>query len=316
MTDLGTEFGMYVGKTGTAEVHVFTGSVDVALAPPPEAPVGTARQTVRLVQDEALLCAPGGGTPQRMAAAAAEFVQTTTTLALAVAEPQPVPRPPDVLSDLSGHWTLDGILDNAADGPPGKLVGGTPEYVPGRNGALALQLFGNDQHIFIPYDSRDDAVTVSIWVRPTSTANQNIMVLSDPEGPQHQYTNQLRIENGRFSFYAFDGQQHLITGTTRIVPGTWYLVTGTAVSGGQLRLYVNGAPEGEIVNISRPLHKGDRYLIGGKSIGWTPETTFVVVDSFAGLAADARVYRRALDPAEVSTLFAAAGGDSNGGDSL
>ncbi len=304
VTDLGTEFGMSVGTAGTTEVHVFTGQVDVALAPPPETPAGAARQTVRLVQDEAILCPPAGGTPQRMAAAPTEFIQTTTASA---ASPNAMAQ--DVLTGLGKRLTCDGTLADAIGASPGQFVGGPPEYVPGRKNTQALRLIGNEQqHVVLPYDSRDDAITVSIWVRPTSAANQNIIVMSDQSGPRKSYSNQIRMEDGRFAFYAWDGQAHLVTGTTRVVPGNWYLITGTAVSGGKLRLYVNDAAEGDAVDIAGRLQEGDRYLVGAKSDGGTPG--MVVVDAFAGSVADIRLYRRALDPHEVSTLFIVSSGKS------
>lgn len=309
--DLGTEFGLYVTTTGSAEVHVFVGAVDVELAPPPAASAGTPRKTVRLVRDEAIRCPPAGGTPVQIAATPQAFVESTTALAVAPESQPATSRPADVLAGLNGRWTFDGTLDNATGGAGGTFIGGpTPPYVPGpTQGVRALQLAGNDeQYVHLPYSSRDQAaITVSIWVRPSSTANQNVMVFSNPEGPRHRFSNQLWINNGRFALYAWDGQPHVVTGTTAVVPGRWYLITGTVVSDDKLRLYVNGVAEGGTTDIGAIEAHGDRYLIGVKSARAASPIN-VSLDAFAGLVADARVYHRALSPGEVSALFAVKGG--------
>jgi hypothetical protein len=99
---------------------------------------------------------------------------------------------------------------------------------------------GVDDSTFIPVASRAANYTIEAWVYPEDTSARNIMTFTDGN-PLTAYLQQLRITSGgQFQFYSYDGSERVATDSTVLIPKQWYHVVGTAVNGGDMKLYVNG----------------------------------------------------------------------------
>jgi hypothetical protein len=96
---------------------------------------------------------------------------------------------------------------------------------------------------------------------------------------------------------------YIVTGTTAIVPGTWYLVAITATNSGSTHLYVNNAEEGTPSSITTLWAGGDRYTLGTGSGGGFA--------AYTGVVDEIRYYNRALSLSEIQSIYA--GGASQGG---
>ena len=120
---------------------------------------------------------------------------------------------------------------------------------------------------------------------------------ASPQCHGQRITNQLRINgNGKFEGYLFDGSGKSVTGTTTVQANMWYYVTLAATNNGQMKLYVNGQPEGTPANIGTMTVGGTRYWLGSNSgggFGW-----------FNGLADEVKLYKTALSDSEILSMFA------------
>ncbi len=116
-------------------------------------------------------------------------------------------------------------------------------------------------------------------------------------GPVVDYFDQLRINSaGQFEHFTVDENgEHVVVGTTVVVPGRWYHVAGSATQGGAMRLYVDGVEEGLAQNIGTLSNIGDRYYIGSNSGSG--------MDYFDGVIDDVRVYHEVVAASDIAGLF-------------
>jgi hypothetical protein len=158
----------------------------------------------------------------------------------------------------------------------------------------ALEFDGVDDYIEIGDSRPYTTYTLSAWVRPQIAGAQYIMVLTDSAGVS-SITHNLRINaSGKFVHYLWDGSAKTVTGTTTVVPGTWYHITGEATQNGYMRLYVNGIEEGTAVAIGTPWTSGARWLIGRVLSSQTGSYSY-----FKGTIDTVRIWNRALTAQEV-----------------
>jgi hypothetical protein len=83
--------------------------------------------------------------------------------------------------------------------------------------------------------------------------------------------------------------------------GTWNFLTITAKNNGQMKLYVNGYPEGAPVSIGTYTGSGDRFRLGsnsGDSMGY-----------YDGIVDDIRIYNAQMSDTEVQALYSSYGSD-------
>jgi uncharacterized repeat protein (TIGR01451 family) len=189
-------------------------------------------------------------------------------------------------ADSSGHGN-DGTCTPPACPTPG---------VTGRfNDALAFD--GNDA---VTVDDALDPTryALELWIYPETVTNTSLILRTDAvSGTQHHYSHLLGIRDGRFLHLSrAGGTEHAITGTTVISPDTWYHVVGTAESGGELKLYVNGREEARAAGLDALWEGGDRYVLGASyGISGT--------QPFHGRLDEVAVYSRTLSAAEVSDHY-------------
>ncbi|HUX77061.1 MAG TPA: FG-GAP-like repeat-containing protein [Anaerolineae bacterium] len=161
----------------------------------------------------------------------------------------------------------------------------------------------------LAFDGADDIVTIAdpvdparyaleLWVYPETVADTSLLLRTDAvSGTQHHYSHLLGIADGHFLHLSnAGGEEHRITGTTVIAPATWYHVVGTAESGGELKLYVNGQEEARAGGLGALWSGGDRYVLGA-SYGLTGTTPF------HGRLDEVAVYSRTLSAAEVTDHY-------------
>ncbi len=154
------------------------------------------------------------------------------------------------------------------------------------------------------FDGLDDVLVISdthsparyaveLWVYPTAVTTTSLILRTDTvSGTEYHYSHMLGIVGDRFFHMVNDGGERWAMGSTPIVPGTWYHLVGTAESGGDLRLYVNGVEEAVVHNLGALWAGGDQYRIGsGYGISGT--------SFFAGHIDEVAVYTRTLASSEV-----------------
>lgn len=127
---------------------------------------------------------------------------------------------------------------------------------------------GINNSIRINDASDPSGYTVTFWLKPFSTVDQNIFVRTDSTGPDSFVSQQLRIKSGKFEHLAKEtaGANRITTSTTSVVAGRWYhvaIIAGlNALAQRYSELYVNGVSEASAA-MGNPLStQGDRYFMG------------------------------------------------------
>lgn len=132
-------------------------------------------------------------------------------------------------------------------------------------GNYALRFDGKDDYLEILDNSEPNQYTIEAWVKVFQIYDSNIIVRTGNSGPHSDWSHQLRIRDGRFEHYLWDGSSHELQGTTTIQEGNLYHIAGVASNNGMMRLFVNGIEEGNAQFIGT-MNKGlNRYLIGSSS---------------------------------------------------
>jgi hypothetical protein len=215
-----------------------------------------------------------------------------------------------ITNGLVGYWRLDETsgtvaADASGYGHDGTLMNMNPgsDWVPGHIGG-ALRFDGNDDEIDIPdSDLLDDTpvITVTCWVYPTRLDG-------DPRGPVSKrvyYT----AENS-WSMFFYGGNRVNIDVETNnnrfasnrvFTPNQWYhlafVYDGNLPSNQRVKFYVDGVLDRTAYEASSAISNTNSPMVIGQLNG--NEQGF-----FEGLIDDVRVYRRALDPAEIAQLAA------------
>ena len=196
---------------------------------------------------------------------------------------------------LAGHWKLDEAsgtvaTDSSRAAVDGTIAGGATWGAAKVGNGLSFN--GTSTSVTIPSPISPAASSVSMWVRLNSVSAQSIWLRTDASGPANAWSHQLRVNSsGQFEAYVWDGIGKKVIGTTQVEAGEWYHLTLTAARGGQLKLYVDGLPEGTPVNLEALWAGGDRYRLGASSgggFGW-----------FNGMIDDVRLVHEQLSDADV-----------------
>lgn len=202
---------------------------------------------------------------------------------------------------LTGHWQFDGHAGSSDSILTGKLVGDA-QWIDSPFGQ-ALQLDGKDDALVVERSSAFDVgtgdFTVSAWINPKSLRQGGIVCLGKYSWTHGWYLDmpdnqgRLRIETA--------GPDSASNGTVTSAPGTlvantWQHVTAVVRRGeNATRLYVNG------------------YAVGKGTIGPAsldnPQVNLHIgriqdAQEFHGAIDEVRIYRRALDEAEIASLVA------------
>jgi hypothetical protein len=160
----------------------------------------------------------------------------------------------------SADW--DGLQHGTYAGDPVLGVLGVPGNQLHGNTAMSCDGLNDIVQVMDPNPA---AYTLEAWVKLDSTADQSILVRTNPGGPLGAWSHQLRVTNGKFEHYLWDGSEKRVLGTTDVEIGEWYHVVGVATNNDEMRLYVDGLLEGAPTNIGTMWTGGDRWLIGSNS---------------------------------------------------
>jgi uncharacterized repeat protein (TIGR01451 family) len=156
--------------------------------------------------------------------------------------------------------------------------------------ATALHFDGISDSVVIS-DPLDPArYAIALWVRPTAVTDTHFILRTDA---LTHYSHMLGIAQGRFVHYVDDGRPRVAMGTTAVQTDTWYHVVGTAESGGDIKLYVNGVREAKLDGIGQLWTGGDRYRLG--ALYGAVSTTH----PFAGEIDEVAIFTRTLSAGEV-----------------
>jgi hypothetical protein len=206
---------------------------------------------------------------------------------------------------LVAHWKFDeGKGDSAADASGGGLTAmlrNGPTWSAGRVGG-ALSFNGINQSVDVGNSPKllfPGAFTVAAWVNPAETAGKYRYIVADYNAAGNQSSFGLRLTTGQAIFFWENptGTFPFVPSRSTLVAGRWTHLAGVW-DGTARKLYVNGLLEGtESTPQARPTSVS--HVAIGRAGGF--EGLF-----FCGEIDDVRLYSRALNDSEVTTLVRAA----------
>jgi uncharacterized repeat protein (TIGR01451 family) len=214
----------------------------------------------------------------------------------------------DVLLHLNESAGATAFGDSSGLGHNGACPAATGESCPaaGVTGRFnsALHFDGTMSNTVIITDATNPTrYAIELWVRPAVVADTSFILRTATvtgtallPGP---FSHLLGISSGRFLHLVSDSNgTHAITSTTVVTPGTWYHVVGTAQSGGEISLYVNGAEEARLTGLGTLWVGGDQYRLGSSYGPYGATTQY-----FSGDLDEVAVYSRTLSAAEITDHY-------------
>ncbi len=215
----------------------------------------------------------------------------------------------DALSNgLVGYWKMDESSGNAAD------ASGNAQTLTNTNIAtFAAGKYGNagslasaSSQYFTCTDANcggtteldvPTTFTASAWVnKPDVTQNYAMIIAKSTGGGDTGNAYELRFNSttGKIQFVSYiGGAYQSIASNTALTNSTWQHVTVT-YDGAYLRLFLNGASDATPVAVTGAMsNSAADFAIGRRADGYY----------YNGSIDEARVYNRALSPAEVSQLY-------------
>ncbi|MEJ5311578.1 MAG: PKD domain-containing protein [Anaerolineae bacterium] len=193
------------------------------------------------------------------------------------------------------------VTDTSGNNMPAYFPAAPGEGIPvlASNGWFgnALRFNGDLRQTLAISDTYDPGrYTLELWVYPEVVTDTALILRTDALtaeiAPGH-YSHMLGIRDGKFIHYTNAGGGRTAIGTTDVQTNTWYHIVGTAQSGGELLLYVNGREEARVPRIGALWIGGDHYRLAA---GYGPTTTMTY---FSGILDEVAVYSRTLAVDEV-----------------
>ena len=162
----------------------------------------------------------------------------------------------------------------------------------------------------VSFDGVDDEITVTdasdpvryafeMWVYPTAVSTTSLLLRRDPISGTATFvtfSHLIGIAGDKFVHQVQAGGTHTVIGTTSINPNTWYHVVGTAESGGDMKLYVNGVEEGRLDGLGPLSAAGEAYHLSSP-VGLAGGSFF------QGRMDEVAVYSRTLSAAEINDRY-------------
>ena len=209
---------------------------------------------------------------------------------------------------LIGHWPLTDTADPLRDEAgrnPGTLQG-NPEFSADLKRGSSLNFDGSGDAVALgPLGLEPRRITLSAWIRTKAADYRAYQIFSkDRTAYATQRAWQFRVNKRNYlEFIAFNsaGQATIILGTTPLDDDEWHHVAAT-VDGTNLRLFVDGQPDGNPVPFAAQLAQG---TVNDAFIGRSENSS---AGYFVGSIHDVRLYDRALSAGEVETLAGASAG--------
>jgi hypothetical protein len=208
------------------------------------------------------------------------------------------PTPPGLVAAFGfNEGAGSSVADASPEGNAGSVSGAAWDAAGRFGGALSFD--GVNDRVTVPDDASldlTDAMTLEAWVRPTSSSGWRTALLKEHPPAAHAYAL-FASDGARPRGEIFNSSSYFVAGGSGpLATNAWTHLAAT-LSGGGLRLYVNGnlantsAAPGTLPNTGGPLRIGGNAMWG---------------EYFAGLIDEVRVYNRALSAAEIQTDMNAA----------
>jgi len=186
---------------------------------------------------------------------------------------------------LSGTNTADSSLNIN-----GGVLSGDAVFVAGNlNNGISLDGNGDFVQISDSQDLRMDSWTMEAWVKPTSTASGNKVIV----GKVSQGKDFAIVQNGdKLGVLVYQGGRQYVLSSTAVTADTWYHVAGVYDKpNGKVKLYIDGAfvTEGSFTSDTSntdPMRIGSAYCCG---------------EYFSGVIDDVRIWNVARSAAEIAS---------------
>lgn len=204
---------------------------------------------------------------------------------------------------LVGHFIGTGsgnsIKNLARSNFNGVLNGSTRTWVVGQDGKRPAVFYGGTDAWLDMGQLTGDTIpfTGAFWVKIRSgDAGGNYLCRgSDGFGAGWSVATVI-VPNSVASLYlVLAGAMYTVSGTTSILPDTWYHIAVTWTPGVNFRIFVNGKLEGTTSNGNTTLRSS--------SVGWT--CAFINGGYSKGFVDDIRIYNTVLSDAQIATLGSA-----------
>jgi len=118
-----------------------------------------------------------------------------------------------------------------------------------RNGPFRLAISAPGDYATVSSPTAPTAFTMSVWVRPRTTANNTILTRTVFNFSGDDPTWQIAIENGRFVANLWDTAGKKTVVGNVVTANAWYHVVAKATQNGSLKLFVNGVQAGANVPV-------------------------------------------------------------------
>ena len=197
-------------------------------------------------------------------------------------------------SSFTNKATTDsGFADGLGSSANGTNSGVTTTT--GKLGSYAWSFSGSDSNVWINHTLSHSAMSVSVWVYPTTISGQHTIFIDDPNNLSTGSNMDLVLNSsGYFQFETYNAGWQSLNSTTTASVNNWYHVVVTE-DGTDRKIYVNGSLENTSSVVSSSLNTGIR--IGGDGYGGG------VVNEFIGKIDELSFFNRVLTADEVSTLY-------------
>lgn len=218
-------------------------------------------------------------------------------------------------SGLLAYYTFDQTSDTVAADSGGNFYTGTlvngPVWSPGHVGSGALLFDNVNDRVSLPLDvpaAEGLALTVSAWVKPSTIADNGVIVAKDRSGfPQWKLRMDGRSGNNSTNNLMFSvgagGRTVTAESTAEVMADlNWHHVVGV-YDGAQVYVYMDGVSVDSTPNpLTGIINNYPHQVCIGTSGSTCNESAY-----FGGLIDDVRIYGRALTSAEVHELFVYSG---------
>ena len=302
--DLSTEFGVYVDNLGETVTHVFDGEVEVRNSSNPDSFI----ETLRLTQGQSAEVGLRKNIISRNINNTIFHRQIPTEYEASIFNLSPSAfyrfedTNPDFLSNSVNSLSVKGNYQGKAIFTAGSGLTGT-----------AMQFDGNNSICipgFVPDYLANSNCTIVVILKPQSNNNQCIFAVSDKQGPQTNYSFNLRInQNSQYEFYTLTkahvgGTQNgkfTLSSNTDAQLGKWTFIAITVNNDNTVNMFINDKLSGTIELNDKLLDEyTDLYIGDAAGEVYNPTNK---MQSFKGVIDNIAVFGRALDEKEIKQIY-------------
>ena len=182
----------------------------------------------------------------------------------------------NVWSDYKGVWHLNEVVsDEAATATHYDSTSNNNDGAQHNNNDATGKIGrgqdfdGDNDYISVPSNASlqpTTVVTLSGWIKLRSfgTADEVDPIIRKGDDNNNNY--ELIVDDSKAQLVLDGGDGDTILGSTTLSANTWYYIVGTWQSGGQRRVYLNGAQNGSTGSFAGPIGTDTRpFYMGGRS---------------------------------------------------